>query len=105
MKLLLAPPPAPLKPRDDGTFAGLGFETVYNQPDGYGYYQDGSWHGMRAFLKRNKNGVSWVMTYNASMQPDQIDAKLGQTALREVHDALDRLRELPRVDLFKNFPE
>jgi hypothetical protein len=105
MKELLSPPPLPLKPRDNGTFAGLGFETVYNQPEGFGYYQDGNYHGMRAFMKRTEKGINWVMMFNASMQPDLVDAKLGQAALKEVHDTLDRLREYPRIDLFKEFRE
>jgi CubicO group peptidase (beta-lactamase class C family) len=105
MKQLLAPPPAPLKVQPDGTFPGLGFETAYNERDGFGYYQDGNWHGMRAFMKRGKNGVNWVLTFNASMQPDLIDAKLQQAALREVHDTLDRIRDLTQVDLFKEYRE
>jgi hypothetical protein len=60
---------------------------------------------MRAFMKRTEKGINWVMMFNASMQPDLVDAKLGQAALKEVHDTLDRLREYPRIDLFKEFRE
>ena len=105
MREMLAPPTKPLKAGPDKTFPGLGFETVYNEPDGFGYFQDGNWHGMRAFMKRTEKGVNWVMMFNASMQPDLVDAKLGQAALKEVHDALGRLREYPRIDLFKEFRE
>ncbi len=103
MKELLSPPPPPIKPQPNGTFPGLGFETVYNQPEGFGYYQDGSWHGIRAYMKRNEKGVNWVMMFNASMQPDLVDAKLGQAALREVQETLERMREYPRIDLFQQF--
>jgi N-acyl-D-amino-acid deacylase len=105
MRELLAPPAPPLQAGTDKTFPGLGFETVYNEPDGFGYFQDGNWHGMRAFMKRNKNGINWILVFNASMQPDLIDAKLQRAALQEIHDTLDRIREHPQVDLFQEFKE
>jgi N-acyl-D-amino-acid deacylase len=103
MKLFLAPPPAPLKVRPNNTFPGLGFETVYVASDGYGYFQDGNWHGMRAFMKRTKKGVNWVMTFNASMQPDMIDAQIGKATLQEIREHVERDRDYPKVDLFKEF--
>ena len=39
------------------------------------------------------------------LQPDLIDAKLQQAALREIHDSLERIREHPQVDLFKEYRE
>jgi N-acyl-D-amino-acid deacylase len=43
MKLMLDPPPPPLQVAPNGTFPGLGFETVYVGKDGYSYFQDGNW--------------------------------------------------------------
>lgn len=104
MKQLLAPPPPPLKANPDGSHPGLGFAAVISGPNGFGYFQDGNWHGMRAFMKRTPKGVNWVMTFNASMQPDQVDAKIGQAALQEIREAVERIGDYPKVDLFKEYP-
>src|SRR5262249_19053820 len=103
LKMLLAPPPPPLKANKDGSHPGLGFPSVHDGPDGFGYFQDGNWHGMRAFLKRTPKGVNWVLAFNASMQPDLLDAKIGQAALQEIRETVERTKEFPKVDLFKEF--
>jgi N-acyl-D-amino-acid deacylase len=104
LKLLLAMPPPPLKANPNGTHPGLGFPEVITGPDGFSYSQDGNWHGMRAFMKRTFKGVNWVMTFNASMQPDQVDTKVGHAALEEIHETLARTGEFPNLDLFKEYP-
>jgi N-acyl-D-amino-acid deacylase len=104
LKLLLARPAAPLKAHKDGSYPGLGFPAVIDGPEGFGYFQDGNWHGMRASMKRTVKGVNWVLTFNASMQPDQLDAKIGHAALQEIRETVERTGEFPRVDLFKEFP-
>jgi CubicO group peptidase (beta-lactamase class C family) len=103
LKSMLAPPPPPLKANPDGTHPGLGFESVYAGPDGFGYFQDGNWHGMRAFMKRTPKGVNWVMTFNASMQPDVVDAKISQTVLREIRETVEQIMDYPKIDLFKEY--
>ena len=103
LKELLAVPPPPLKAHKDGSHPGLGFEAVLSGPDGFAYFQDGNWHGIRAFLKRTPKGVNWVMTFNASMQPDQIDIKMAQAALQEIREAVEGTGEFPMLDLFKEY--
>jgi N-acyl-D-amino-acid deacylase len=103
MKLLLAPPPPPLQPFPNGSFPGLGFETVYVGKDGYSYFQDGNWYGMRTFLKRSPHGVNWMMAFNASMQPDLIDRNVAAAAVQEVKSAVDRIRDYPKIDLFDEY--
>jgi N-acyl-D-amino-acid deacylase len=67
-RLMIAPPPPPLKPRADGAYVGLGWDAVTRtDAGGYGLFKDGSWFGMRAFLNRQPNGVNWVLLFNASM--------------------------------------
>ena len=58
-------PPEPLKRRDNGTHIGLGWDNVIlNEKKAYGYAKDGSWFGMRAFMKRMPNGVNAVLLFN-----------------------------------------
>jgi CubicO group peptidase (beta-lactamase class C family) len=97
-------PPPPLKARPDGTHVGLGWDSaVLNQPTGFGYYKDGSWFGMRSFMKRKPNGVNWVLLFNASMQPDVLDTRIVGDAVKEVHKAVEQMEKYPDVDLFKEF--
>ena len=52
MKEMLAPPAAPVKPRPDGTYFGLGWDTVQKFPKTYGYMKGGAWPGVRASVKQ-----------------------------------------------------
>jgi N-acyl-D-amino-acid deacylase len=103
-RLMIEPPPAPLKPRADGTFIGLGWDTVFvNDKKEYTLCKDGSWFGMRSFMKRQPNGVTWVLLFNASMTPDQTDAKTLGDAVYRVRELLEKHEKLPDVDLFPDF--
>jgi N-acyl-D-amino-acid deacylase len=97
-------PPAPLKPRENGTYVGLGWDSVIRNEKGYGYFKDGSWHGMRSYMKRLQNGTSWALLFNASMQPDVLDMKLTTDAVKEVRQEVERLEKFPDIDLFAEFP-
>src|SRR5262249_14934665 len=60
-RLMIEPPPKPIKPQANGTHVGLGWDAVIQTEKGYGYFKDGSWYGMRTFMKRLPNGVNWVL--------------------------------------------
>jgi hypothetical protein len=66
-------PTAPLKPRPDGTHFGLGWDSVIRDGRTFGYFKDGSYQGMRTFMKRLPTGVNWVLLYNAGMDFDPLD--------------------------------
>ena len=51
-KLMLEPPPAPIKPRENGTYFGLGWDSVQVNDKGFAYFKDGSYQGMRTYMKR-----------------------------------------------------
>jgi CubicO group peptidase (beta-lactamase class C family) len=103
-KLMLAPPPPPLPPRKDGGHWGLGWPQVVLSPQGYSYIHDGQFHGMRTFMKRNARGVNWVLLFNVSMEPDQIDAGIIRQALAEVRREVEGIQRYPDVDLFAQYP-
>lgn len=102
-RLMVEPPPPPLKPAEDGTFVGLGWDAVSVSGKEFGLYKDGSWFGMRAFMKRKPNGVSWVLLFNASMNPDTTDTKTAGDAISTVREALEKQDALPDTDLFPEF--
>jgi N-acyl-D-amino-acid deacylase len=103
MKEMLAPPPAPLQPRADGTYFGLGWDAVKKGPKGYAYTKGGAWPGVRAQVKRRLDGLNVVALFNALVQPDPLDLRIVQDAAREVHEAVAEVKVWPKVDLFDDY--
>jgi N-acyl-D-amino-acid deacylase len=101
---MLALPPDPLKPRDNGTWFGLGWDSVLVKDRTVGYFKDGSYQGMRTYMKRLPNGVNWVLLFNASMEFEQQDLRIATAAIQDVHQMVEGQTKYPDVDLFKEFP-
>jgi N-acyl-D-amino-acid deacylase len=102
-ELMTDPPPAPLKPRPNGTYIGLGWDLVGRTDKYVAYQKDGSWFGVRSYAQRTPTGVNWMLVMNASMQPDAFDAKLLQEAIREVRESLENHKSFPTHDQFGEF--
>lgn len=100
---MLAAPPPPLKPRPDGAYVGLGWDAALRTPAGFGFYKDGSWIGMRTFMKRAPNGVCWALLFNASMEMDADDSKAIADALKRVWETIETAQKFPAIDLFDEF--
>jgi CubicO group peptidase (beta-lactamase class C family) len=96
-------PPRPIKPRPDGTYFGLGWDGIARDDKTFGYFKDGSYQGMRTFMKRLPNGVSWALLYNASMEFDPIDVQVASRAVLEVRELVEKFENYPNVDLFNEF--
>lgn len=101
-ELMLARSPT-VKPRPDATHFGLGWDIVAKKDGKFGYFKDGSFHGMRTFMKRNLNGVSAVLLFNASMMPDSDDTRYNSEVVRGVREAVERMEKYPDIDLFDEF--
>jgi hypothetical protein len=103
-KLMLEPPPDPLKPRKDGTYFSLGWDSAILKDDGeFAFFKDGSLQGMRTFMKRLATGVSWALLYNASMEFDPHDLQLAGNCVHEVRQLVEGLEKHPDVDLFGEY--
>jgi N-acyl-D-amino-acid deacylase len=102
-ELMRDQPPAPLKPRDNGTWFGLGWDAVMEKGKAYGYFKEGSYQGMRTFMKRLPGGLNWALMYNASMEFDQVDMRMRAATAEEVHNLVDRFDKYPDIDLFDEF--
>jgi len=102
--LMREAPPAPLKPRENGTYFGLGWDAAFiDGKQQYGYFKDGSCQGMRTYMKRLPNGVNWVLVFNASMEFDAVDMQTAGHAIQEVRKHVESLEKYPDIDLFKDF--
>ena len=100
---MTAAPPAPLKPRPDGTYFGLGWDAVARTERGAGYTKGGSWSGVRCQVKHRLDGINTVLVCNAVPQLDPVDLKVANEALKEVQDQLNEVKEWPKGDLFDEF--
>jgi CubicO group peptidase (beta-lactamase class C family) len=100
---MLAPPPPPLMPRPNGTWYGLGWDIAVRRDAEFGFAKDGLWIGMRSFMKRSPNGVSWALVFNASMQMDADDNRTMTEAIKGVLEKIETLDKLPKIDLFEDF--
>jgi N-acyl-D-amino-acid deacylase len=103
MKEMLAPPPAPQKPRENGTYFGLGWDMVQKGPRDYAYAKGGCWAGVRAMVKHRNDGFSVVLLYNALAQLDPLDMRLANEAVHEAQKAVEGIKVWPKVDLFDEF--
>ncbi len=102
-RLMIARPPDPLKPRENGTWFGLGWDSVLVKDKTFAYSKEGSYQGMRTFMKRLANGLNWVLLYNASMDFDPQDTRIATNAVQEVHQLVESHTKYPDIDLFKEF--
>jgi N-acyl-D-amino-acid deacylase len=103
-QLMREPPPAPLKPRDNGTWFGLGWDIIVEKGKAYGWYKEGSYQGMRTFMKRLPGGQNWALLYDASMEFDPIDLRMVASTGEEVHQLVERFDRYPDIDLFDDYP-
>ena len=102
--LMREPPPPPLKRRDNGTWFGLGWDIVGENGEKYGYYKEGSYQGMRTFMKRLGSGINWALLYNASMEFDPVDKRMLSATAEEVQQLIEGIENYPDVDLFEEYP-
>jgi N-acyl-D-amino-acid deacylase len=103
-KLMLEAPPRPVAPRANGTYFGLGWDSVLVNDKGFGFYKEGSYQGMRTFMKRGPTGVCWALHYNAQMEFDPQDTNLAANTVHEVRQHVEGFDKYPDIDLFKEFP-
>lgn len=103
-KVMLAAPSPPLKPRENGTWFGLGWDSAKVSGKTIAYYKEGSDQGMRTFMKRAPTGVNWALLYNASMEFDPQDTRAVASTVQHVRELVEGVGKHPDIDLFKEFP-
>jgi CubicO group peptidase (beta-lactamase class C family) len=102
-KAMIEAPPEPLKPREDGSWFGLGWDSAIVKDNEFAYFKDGSYQGMRTYMKRLPNGLNWVLLYNASMEFDPNDLKLAANTVHEIRKVVEGIEKHPDIDLFKEY--
>jgi len=102
--LMREPPAPPIKRRDNGTYFGLGWDIAGETAEKFGYYKEGSYQGMRTFMKRLGSGINWALVYNSSMEFDPVDRRMVSGTAEEVQQLIDSFDVYPNIDLFEEFP-
>ena len=102
-RLMIEPPPPPLKVPEDGVFTGLGWDNVLVRDKNWTVFKDGSYQGMRTFMKRLPTSVCWCLCYNCSMEFDPVDSQICTSAIHEVRQLVEGIERLPDVDLFREY--
>jgi N-acyl-D-amino-acid deacylase len=102
-KLMFGPPPPPIKPRDDGSYWGLGWDSAIMNDKVLGFSKEGNLPGMRSLMRRKVNGVCWSLLVNTTMEYDQHDNQAIAQSVNEVHKLIENLDKLPDVDYFGDF--
>jgi len=100
---MLALPPPPLKPKANGSYNGLGWPAVMVSGKSFSYAHEGQFPGARTFMKRNLKGLNWALLFNVSMDLDQVDVSAVSQVVRDIHQQLEGLKEVPDVDYFKDY--
>jgi N-acyl-D-amino-acid deacylase len=101
---MLEPPPKPIKPREDGSYFGLGWDEAIMTDKGFGYSKGGSLPGMRTLMRRKLNGISSALLFNTTMDFDQQDSQVVARTIQEVHKLIEGLEKHPDTDLFGEYP-
>jgi N-acyl-D-amino-acid deacylase len=103
-QVMIERPADPLKPRENGTWFGLGWDAVAVKEKTFGYFKEGSYQGMRTFMKRLPSGANWALLYNASMEFDPQDTRVAANVTQEIHQIIEAHDRFPDIDLFKDYP-
>jgi CubicO group peptidase (beta-lactamase class C family) len=98
-KEMFAPPAPPLKPRPNGKYFGLGWDTVEPTPQGPIYTKNGGVQGYRAFVGHMTEGVDWAFLATDATGDQGENAEAAVAITREI----ERTRAWPDLDLFEQF--
>ena len=101
-RTMLAPPPPPLKPRENGSYFGLGWDRVRKTEEGFGYAKNGGLHGVSTWIEHLPGGVDWALLVNTSVAHREVP--MMATFETEIPRAIAEVKEWPEIDLFRQSP-
>jgi N-acyl-D-amino-acid deacylase len=102
MHEMLAPPAPPLEARPDGSYFGLGWDTVLRTPAGIRYSKNGGVAGISTFAEHDPNGVDWVLLMNGASGQKQ-DPKALAWIVPRIRQAVMQNQRWPDGNLFGRF--
>ncbi|HTU27534.1 MAG TPA: serine hydrolase domain-containing protein [Pirellulales bacterium] len=100
MHLMFAPPPPPLKPRENGSYFGLGWDSVLHTPEGLRYGKNGGVDGISTYVEHDPVGVDWVLLLNARTPKEKKGPTALDHAIKGIRQAIHNVERWPDRDLF-----
>ncbi len=103
---MVALPPPPIRPNRDGAHVGLGWDAVRRFGERYQFSKNGGKTGVSAWLEHLPSGVDWAFMLNTTL-PKDADEKTSEPAreiIGRMHEAIEKHKEWPEVDLFDRIP-
>ena len=97
---MLAAPPAPLKPRENGSHFGLGWDVVLSGSDGIRFSKNGGVAGIHAYIEHLPGGLDWVVLLNGGQHEEDQPSPLG-FCTRRLRQAIQGTKGWPQRDLFQ----
>ncbi len=97
---MLVVPPAPLKPRKDGSHFGLGWDVVVRGRGGMRFSKNGGVPGIHTYIEHLPNGVDWVVLLNGGEHQEGTPSPLGFCTKR-LRKAIEGTVHWPARDLFE----
>ena len=103
---MVALPPAPVKPRPNGTHPGLGWDQVRLTAKGATYQKNGGLLGVHALIQHRSDGVDWAFTCNGGRAGEEgaDGASVLARAARAIEDEMAAIETWPSVDLYERSP-
>ena len=98
-KAMVAPPPAPIKPRPNGTHPGLGWDQVRLYPEAHSYQKGGALPGVHSIIKHTADRLDWAFFCNGGRIVDG-EGSVMATAIKAIEDEIAKVETWPKIDLF-----
>jgi hypothetical protein len=102
MREMLAAPPAPVKPRKNGSHFGLGWDTVRVTSKGANYTKNGGVPGYRAYIGHTADNVDWAVLFNGGTG-DEAEHEIADAA-NHIQQEIERVEQWPKGNLFSRYP-
>lgn len=102
MQQMLAQPPAPLHPRENGSWFGLGWDVVEKTERGVLYGKDGGLPGVASWIEHLPGGVDYVVLFNARAHAEDGSPGLVAEARQHLSRAINEIQNWSTdVNLFE----
>jgi hypothetical protein len=105
IRAMTSPPPAPAKPRADGSSFGLGWDQVRRSPQGLFYCKGGGLYGMHAHIEHTPDGIDWALLWNGGRKGESGEEGTAQSLVKDLRGVLTAIELWPEDDFFTSGSE
>ncbi len=100
-RLMTAPPPPPVQPREDGSHFGMGWDQVQKTPRGFSYRKNGGLFGVHSWIAHRDDGIDWALFWNGGRQTEDGTEPAPKEFIGRVEEVLMNIKSWPTVDFYE----